>query len=507
MRMVVVLVLLIGGLSISPTVVKAVGEPTVSWSTVDNQTYAGVVTLSATAAATSSWISKWCLQKDGVAVTTDISYGGYVDYATFIASTGCWTQSNSGYAIISGSLRFDTTSWADGAHTYQITVTDSNNRTTTGSVLTINVANTGPSVTWSTVDNQTYAGVVTLSAVAAAATSGTSWISKWCLKKDGVAVTTDISYGGYVDYATFIASTGCWTQSNSGYAIISGSLRFDTTSWADGAHTYQITVTDSNNRTVTGSVLTINTFNPLPKLTVVGLTTGTTVVGTVSVETSVVFDVSQRNSIERKSTRICLDNQSQCVDDDSLNLATGRIKNGKYTLYVSTTDSIGRTVSAPPITFTTQNPGATISSVRRQAVKPTWKAKTTKVYISIDTSNATTYEVRYGLSAKSLNKRAGGTLEGSESDSESVSISGLKPKTKYFFQVTATGVNGSSSANVVSITTAKIPPKPRKIGTTCNWTRLYDSQGYSYYKYYDKYRWSDGTSTLGPTKSSYNFPC
>ena len=505
--------LLIAGLLISETAVKAVGEPTVSWSTVDNQTFAGVVTLSATAAATSSWISKWCLKKDGVAVTANISSSSswtYLTPATFIASTGCWTQSNSGYAITSGTFQFDTTSWADGAHTYQIVVTDSNNRTVTGSVLTINVANSGPSTTWSTVDNQTYAGVVALSATAAAATSGTGWISKWCLKKDGVAVTANISSSSswtYLTPATFIASTGCWTQSNSGYAITSGTFQFDTTSWADGAHTYQIVVTDSNNRTVTGSVLTINTANPLPKLTVVGITAGTTVVGTVSVETSVVFDQSQRNSIETKSTRICLDNQSQCVDDDSLNLATGRIKNGQHTLYVSTTDSIGRTVSAPPITFTTQNPGASIASVRKQIVKPNWKAKTTKVYISIDTSNATTYEVRYGLSAKSLNKRLNGSLDGSESASDSVSISGLKPKTKYFFQVVATGVNGSSSANVLSVTTAKIPPKPTKIGTTCNWTRQYDSQGYSYYKYYDRYRWSDGTSTLGPTKSSYIFPC
>jgi Tfp pilus assembly protein PilX len=387
--MLMVLVFLIGGLSISPTVVNAVGEPTVSWSTADNQTYAGVVTLSATAAATSSWISKWCLQKDGVAVTTDISK----------------------------------------------------------------------------------------------------------------------AYSGRLSSATFIVSTGCWTQSTSSSEITSGYFMFDTTSWADGAHTYQITVTDSNNRTTTGSLLTINTVNPLPKLTVVGLVSGSTVVGTVSVETSVVFDVSQRDSIERKSTRICLDNQSQCVDDDSFSIAPGRIKNGQHTLSISTTDSIGRVVTAPPITFTTQNSGAAISSMRKQVVKPTWKAKTVKVDLSIGTSNATEYEVRYGLSAKSLNKRAGGALEGSESDSDSLSISGLKPNTKYFFRLIAIGINGSSGAKVITTTTAKIPPKPKKIGTTCIWTRQYDSRGFAYYKYYDRYRWSDGTYTLSPTYSSYNFPC
>jgi hypothetical protein len=366
-----------------------------------------------------------------------------------------------------------------------------------------------PTVSWSTVDNQTYAGVVTLSATASAASSGTGWISKWCLQKDGAAVTTNIrsSSWTYLSSATFLASTGCWTQSNSGYAITSGTFEFDTTSWADGVHTYRLIVTDSNNRTVTGSVLTINTANPLPKLTVVGITAGSTVTGMVRVQTDVVIHESQSDSIERKSTRICLDNQSQCVDDESLSIAPGRIKNGQHTLYVSTTDSIGRTVSAPPITFTSQNPGATISSVRKQAVKPTWKSKATKVYISIGTSNATTYEVRYGLSAKSLNKRSSGSLDGSESDSGYVSISGLKPRTKYFFQVVATGANGTSSANVVSITTAKIPPKPRKIGTTCIWTRQYDSRGFSYYKYYDRYRWSDGTYTFSPTNSSYNFPC
>jgi len=361
-----------------------------------------------------------------------------------------------------------------------------------------------PSVSWSTVDNQTYAGVVTLSATAAATTS---WVSKWCLKKDGAAVTTDISYSseGWLPLATFIASTGCWTQSTSSRSIISGSFRFDTTSWADGAHTYQITVTDSNNRTVTGSSLKINTVNPLPKLIVLGPANGATVVGRVNIETSVKIDESQ-SSITSKSTRICVD-QSQCVDDDSFSILPGRIKNGQHTLSVSTTDSIGRTVTAPNVTFTTQNPGATIFSVHKETVKPTWNAKTTKVYISFDTSNATTYEVRYGLSAKSLNKRSSGSLDGSESDSDYASISGLKPKTKYFFQVVATGANGSTTANVVSITTAKIPPKPRKIGTTCIWTRQYDNRGFSYYKYYDRYRWSDGTYTFSPTNSSYNFPC
>jgi hypothetical protein len=272
-------------------------------------------------------------------------------------------------------------------------------------------------------------------------------------------------------------------------------------------HTFQIVVTDSNNRTTTGSSLKINTVNPLPKLTVVGLVSGSTVVGTVSVGTSVVFDESQRDSIERKSTRICLDNQSQCVDDDSFSITPGRIKNGQHTLSISTTDSIGRVVTAPPITFTTQNSGAAINGMRKQVVKPTWKAKTVKVYLSFGTSNATEYEVRYGLSVKSLNKRAGGTLEGSESDSDELSISGLKPNTKYFFRLVAIGINGSSGAKVITTTTAKIPPKPKKIGTTCIWLRQYDSRGFSYYKYYDRYRWSDGTYTLGATYSSYNFPC
>jgi hypothetical protein len=49
--------------------------------------------------------------------------------------------------------------------------------------------------------------------------------------------------------------------------LTTGSLRFDTTAWTNGSHTFQITVTDTSDRTATSTVLTISTQNVLSKST------------------------------------------------------------------------------------------------------------------------------------------------------------------------------------------------------------------------------------------------
>ena len=252
--------------------VMAVGEPTVTWATDNNSTFSGYATINATASADSSGtanIKKWCITRNGSPLTTNWSswspnYSRLSD-SSFSPATGCWASSTN---LTSGSLRFDTTAWANGSHTFQITVTDTSDRTATSTVLTINNTNPGPSVTWATDNNLTFSGYATINATASADSSGTANIKKWCITRNGSPLTTNWSswspnYSRLSD-SSFSPATGCWASSTN---LTSGSLRFDTTAWANGSHTFQITVTDTSDRTATSTVLTIQTQNALSKST------------------------------------------------------------------------------------------------------------------------------------------------------------------------------------------------------------------------------------------------
>ena len=162
-RYLLALILAIGTTVVfSSPVVLAVGEPTVTWTTANGSTFSGTAVIDATASATSGYVKKWCVTKDGVALTTNSAKSDSSLYSgTFNSSTGCWSVSYSYASLTTGNLSFDTTAWADGSYKYEITVTDSNNRTTTSSVLTIKTVNAGPTVSWTTKTGTSFSGTAT----------------------------------------------------------------------------------------------------------------------------------------------------------------------------------------------------------------------------------------------------------------------------------------------------------------------------------------------------------
>ena len=495
-------------------VVHAVGEPTVSWTTSSGLTFAGTATLNATASVTSGYIKQWCITKNGVALTTNlaVSNGTYSDLGyngRFSASTGCWSSyyEGSNYSLLSGRLSFDTTAWVDGSHTYQITVTDSSGRTATSTVLTINNANTGPSVAWTTSSGLTFAGTATLNATAAPSATGSAYIKQWCITKNGVALTTNlaVSNGTYSDLGyngRFSASTGCWSSyyEGSNYSLLSGRLSFDTTAWVDGSHTYQITVTDSSGRTATSTVLTMKTVNPPPTLALVGLTQGAKVSGTLSLS----LNVSLPSGVSGLSvSSYCFKlNGSACSGSSrGVSFDTTSLVNGTHTVEVSIVDWAGRTITLPPISFTTANAGASVSSINRSFVQPYWTNKTVTASLSIRSARATDITVRYGTSAKSLTKSR-------RFDTSGGNISGLKPNTKYYFSVQASGPNGSSSVSLFSVKSPKIPAKPRIISSQCIANGFVGSKsGDIHYRYNYLYLWSNGDKTYSTTKVTDRYPC
>ena len=441
-------------------VVLAAGEPTVTWTTPNGSTFAGTATIEATASATSGDIKKWCVTKDGVALTANSAVSSMLTYyySEFSASTGCW--SNASYSLTTGKLSFDTTAWADGSHTYQITVTDSSNRTATSTVLTVNNVNTGPSVSWVTTNGSTFAGTATIEATAAAASTGSAYIKKWCVTKDGVALTTDVGRFSSLTslYATFSASTGCWSVSSGSSAVSSGTLSFDTTAWADGSYAYQIMVTDSSDRTATSTVLTIKTVNPRPTIALVGVTAGASLSGTLSISLNVTMP-NGVTGLTVKSYCYKIDGLACVGSSSGFSLDTSMLKNGSHSIAVSIVDSAGRTVSLPEVLFTTSNSGAALMKVGRKFTTPSWSNKSVKINISVTSARSTQVKAKYGLSATSLNRT--GWL-----DPDGGSITGLKPNTKYYFSVEAIGVNGNSKTSKFSIISPKIPSKPRSSGSS-----------------------------------------
>ena len=432
--------------------------PSVTWVTTTGSTFSGTATIEATAAAAetgSAYIKKWCVTKNGVALTTNLAASSMLTnyYSAFSASTGCW--SNTSYSLTTGKLSFDTTAWADGSHTYQITVTDSSDRTATSTVLTTKTVNAGPTVSWSTKTGTSFSGSANLEATAAAASTGSAYIKKWCITKDGAALTTDVGRSSSLtsSYATFSAATGCWTASSSSSALTSGTLTFDTTAWADGSYAYQITVTDSSDRTATSSVLTIKTVNPRPTIALVGVTAGASLSGNVSLSLNVTMP-SGVTGLTVKSYCYKVDGAACDGSSSGLSLDTSVLRNGSHSIAVSIVDSAGRTVSLPEINFTTSNLGAALMKVGRKFVAPSWSSKSVKINISVTSARSTQVKAKYGLSAKSLNRTGWLNPDGG-------SITGLKPNTKYYFSVEAIGVNGNSKTSRFSIVSPKIPSKPR----------------------------------------------
>ncbi len=447
--------------------------PEVSWATTNNSNVSGMfyvaayaVTKAPTGTAT---IKKWCLTINGVPATTRSSvYDStflHSSSVSFNPDTGCWSGSNlSGFGFSD-----DSTAWANGSVTYQVTATDTSNRTATSSILTINFSNAGPEVSWATTNNSNVSGVFTITAAAAPAPTGTATIKKWCLTINGVPATTDNTFSSssisHSSDASFNPDIGCWTRtSNNTSNLTTAKFDYDSTAWVNGSVTYQVTVTDTSNRTATSTGLVVTTTNPQPTASLSGVGGGVSIQSSAGITASIYHPGADsiRTWCFRVSNGPCNSGTSQSNGTSRTNgllsLDVSTWVNGTYTLSASAVDSVGRTIAASPQTFVVNNPPASGTAPRISHKSPAWNSKTTTAYVRSTLNYANSATIYWGTSTRKMKSTRTSVSNGDKT----FTVSGLKPNTMYFFKITTFGANGSSTTKTVKSKTLKIPPKPKR---------------------------------------------
>jgi hypothetical protein len=397
-----------------------------------------------------------------------------IGYTSYNAGTGCWSVPSSeakkgvpNSLSGAGEFQFDTTAWTNSNYAFQLTVTDTSGLSATSSVLTLAVSNAGPTVTWSTTNNGSPSGIATIAATAKTTPTGTAQIDSWCLTENGSPVTTVtgiFAENTYIGYTSYNAGTGCWSVPSSeakkgvpNSLSGAGEFQFDTTAWPSGNYAFQLTVTDTSGLSATSSVLTLAVSNPLPTVEVTGVVSGHTYAGTITAGYSAIFPSSQ-SSLTVTSACFSLDNGS-CLASSQVSISTWELKNGPHTLTVAIVDSDGRTADAAPITFVTNNASATVKSYSLTSSPLKRNSTTATERVTIHYEYGSTVTIHYGTS-----QRMAATLTRdvsfSKSSSLSVQLPKLKTSTKYFAQISTSGLNGSSNTKVFSFTTPAIPTKP-----------------------------------------------
>ena len=404
----------------------------------------------------------------------------------------------------------------------------------------MNTNNIGPTVKWLSTSNQTVSGIIYLDANASRSLTGSAYISQWCATWDG----TPLSQSGYFYFTNdsgqsvstaFNKSTGCWstTYSGSSNQLSFGELGIDTTGDPNGLHTVVITVSDSSGRTAS-STFTYTSSNAAPIVALTSLSTspvkgvvslnasatpdskGTATIAFLCVTingTSIVADLSDGTKATFDSTKGCWKFSADKVGSQSLVLQfdTTSLKNGSQSIVLTGTDSNGRSTSST-LNFSSINPSASIASLSALAITPRWSDKTSQISVTINCVAATSFVIRYGTTT-ALMSSSSGTIDPSQGDSQAFTLGGFAPKTKIYYQITVTGLNGSSKSAVKSITTAAIPPKAFIVSTACNANEYIGTSwayGPYYYWYWNYvYHWSNGGVTYGTQYMSLgnNRPC
>jgi alpha-tubulin suppressor-like RCC1 family protein len=225
-------------------------------------------------------LTTWCLRLDGVAESTNIGAArpdnSYADllfseqHSTFDGTTGCWSPATDAYELTRGSFAFDTTYWSNGAHTLELSISDTSGRTTT-STLNLTSQHQAPTIHFdSPAPGATEGASVVVDAIVNHDAGGTAIISSWCASVDGTAVTTNTAtdlyrYRFLRRNGTFHAATGCWTSSTT--SLDAGAFTIDTYRLVNGTHTIRVVATDSAGRR-SAADLVIITSNQFPALQV-----------------------------------------------------------------------------------------------------------------------------------------------------------------------------------------------------------------------------------------------
>jgi hypothetical protein len=262
-------------------------------------------------------------------------------------------------------------------------------------------------------------------------------------------------------YGTFNADTGCWTSNEN---LTTAKFAYDSTAWTNGSVTYQVTVTDTSNRTTTSTGLVVTTNNPQPTASLSGVGGGVSIQSSAGITASIYHPGADsiRTWCFKVSNGPCISGTSQSNGTSRTNgilsLDVSQWVNGSYSLTASAVDSIGRTITTSPSTFVVNNPPASVTKPRISHRKPTWNSRTTTASVSTTMSNVSSSIWYWGTSTKSMKKWSGATNE----DGEWVyTIRNLKPNTWYYFKITAIGPNGTSTTSIVKSKTGKIPTRPK----------------------------------------------
>ena len=403
---------------------------------------------------------------------------------------------------------------------------------------------------WSTPSGPA-SGVITISATASAASTGTAQIDSWCLTKNGSPVTSNVAASGSIPAetsdglsTTFNNSTGCWSYPSAqteSYNNLSGggSFEFDTTAWTNGNYTFQLTVTDTSGLSATSSVLTLAVSNAGPSAS---LTTADTsdVSGTITVNADAAASSTGTSTIAEVCLTVDGKPVSSDVSDgnlgtfsastgcwaisgtdqngnplstvsDPFSIKTATLHNGTHELVLTAADSSGRTAESS-LSITTNNPGAKISSLRAVPIAPSWSSKSTKITVTVYETNATKVLVKFGTKPN-MNSSKNVVIKPSQGSPVLITLSNLPQKTKVYYRITVYGFNGESTSKAKTITTMAIPPKAYVVSTSCSATEYIGTSffygAYYYWFYFHIYHWSNGAVTESQEYESFGTrrPC
>lgn len=434
---------------------------------------------------------------------------------------GCWTTVLADRA--SGiDITLNTTPWSNGSHVVRIdAIID--DTTTISKSTTITSSNTDPTVEWLTSAPLNATSTMTLSATI---TPRVNRIAQACLTRDGIAIqrTEQTSFLGDTRYdgmwggptGTFGSTTGgcvlfdksqdsgwpnglrqvttltislktsTWTQIPAALALtvtdsigreFSSSIAFNpappttttpsTVPNSPGANNdntmTHTTVADQNNTT---SQVTTTTTKPsaaisnLPTLSATGVSEGQTLSGWANIQAS----MTGWNS--GASWTLCVTGISsvQTCGSDIHVVNTACVNDGNQQVTLTASDRSGY-VGSPSGNVTKvynvalANPAPRLVSAKASQKKPSWKSSTTAGAVALRSTHGCSYVV----SLKSATAKAKTYKGNLDSDSTSISFSGLKPKTKYTGKASVVSPKGTKT-KTFTFTTPAIPARPRSTG-------------------------------------------
>ena len=198
-------------------------------------------------------IRTWCIKKDGVALSLDISTKGvyFTDNANRVlnatrGSAGCYTSNYDD--LINLGIRVDVTDWSLGSHTLEATVEDSMGLISKPLTMSITVGKTAPTVNGNFANlNGPVKDAFTVSATTSTHSTDAP-IKRWCVTVDGVGVgnftgaTFQSGSGAVQDKNSLVQNQGCVFSNNATAILTQGEVVVDSKQFANGTHELGIRV-------------------------------------------------------------------------------------------------------------------------------------------------------------------------------------------------------------------------------------------------------------------------